>query len=295
MASNEAKTYTLAEFQVPPDKADDAAGILVAHGALGCEVRRISRRRARNDDNPALLRAYFVRITPAALKELHHKLQTAGMLTKGAVTERRELVDPGWATMWQARFTPLRIGRRLLIVPPWHCGSASDRITVVIQPGQAFGTGHHPSTAGALSAIEHLCEAKQIAHALDVGTGSGILAIAMIKLGVTDVIATDTDAEALANARENAKLNRVTGRIEFSTAPAGSLKEKFTLVVANILSSTLIRMAPELCARLRYHGHLVLGGILRREADLVARAYTDELNSIARDHHGVWTTLIFRK
>src|SRR5437879_5703942 len=197
--------------------ADDAAAILITGGALGCEVNKISMRPpiGKRGNHPVQLRAYFERTDPATLEQLKQNLQAAAMLADGYTPEYRVLVDPGWATMWQARFKPLPIGQHLFIVPPWHGGLDSDRIRVVIRPGQAFGTGHHASTAGTLSAIERLCEKRRIRHALDVGTGSGILAIALIKLGVANVIAIDPDATALANAKENARLNRVSKSIHF--------------------------------------------------------------------------------
>jgi len=277
--------------------ADEAAAILIADGALGCEARKITRRaRAANGVNaPVLLRAYFERITPSTLKRLQNRLQAARMLANRSTPELQELEDPGWATMWQARFAPLRIGQRFLIVPPWQHARDPDRIQVVIRPGQAFGTGHHPSTSGTLSALEELCVARHTAEALDVGTGSGVLAIAMVKLGVGEVAAIDNDMAALANAKENARLNRVSRRIRFSATPLGSIGGRFGLIAANILSSTLIRMAPDLKARLRQRGHLVLAGILRREVEAVAAAYLPELTFAGARNHGVWTTLIFRK
>jgi ribosomal protein L11 methyltransferase len=293
---SEPRTYASVDFQVLPDMADDAGGILVAHGALGCELSRISQRsRSKNSGDPVLLRAYFEHLTPGTLKQLQEKLRAAGMMANGATLSHREIIDPGWATMWQAHFAPLRIGQHLLIVPPWQRNCDCERIPLVIQPGQAFGTGHHPSTAGTLSAIERLCEKRRITHALDVGTGSGILAIAMVKLGLADVTAIDTDAVALANAKENARLNRVTESIHFSTTPLSAVSGRFGLIASNILSSTLIRMAPELVARLRSHGHLVLAGILRREAQSVADAYVNELACIGWRDHGAWATLIFQK
>lgn len=284
-------------FQVPRDIADDAAGILITDGALGCEVSKITgrARTANSANSPVLLRAYFERINSATLKRLQGKLQAARMLANGSTPEHRLLEDPGWATMWQARFAPLRIGHGFLIVPPWQRERDPDRIGLVIRPGQAFGTGHHPSTSGTLSALEELCKNRHIAHALDVGTGSGILAIAMVKLGVAEVTAIDSDVAALANAKENAGLNRVRARIRFSTTPLSSLRGRFGLIAANILSSTLIRMAPELKARLRHQGHLVLAGILQREAESVIAAYLPELTRIGVRNHGAWTTLIFQK
>jgi ribosomal protein L11 methyltransferase len=276
---------------------DDAAGIIIADGALGCEVSKITERdRTTNKANsPVLLRAYFEHITPATVKRLQAKLRTAKILVSGSRPEYRLLKDPGWATMWQAHFAPLRIGRRFLIVPPWRSGPDSNRIQLVIQPGQAFGTGHHSSTSGTISALEELCNGRRIAHALDVGTGSGILAIAMRKLGIAQVTAIDTDAAAIANAKENAGLNRVTSSVDFSTRPLNSLHGLFGLIVANILSSTLIRMAPDLKARLRRRGHLVLSGILQHEAESVSDAYLPELACVGMRNHGAWTTLIFQR
>ena len=283
-------------FEVPPRMADDAAGILVAHGALGCEVSktRTSHTRVRCT-NAVLLCAYFDRISSVAAEQLRARLCAAGMLANGSIPEHRVLVDPGWATMWQGRFAPFRIGQRFLIVPPWQRANEPGRIELVIRPGQAFGTGHHPSTSGTLAALEQLCSKRRIAKALDIGTGSGILAIAMLKLGIAEVTAIDIDAVALANARENARLNQVSGKIEFSTTPVGSLRGCFGLIAANILSSTLIRMAPDLKARLRRRGHLVLAGILRREAQSVADAYVPELSWVDAHNEGAWTALIFQK
>jgi ribosomal protein L11 methyltransferase len=284
-------------FRVPRDLADDAAGILINAGALGCEVSKIARRGRAADrgKNPVLLRAWFHRIAPATLKRLHVTLCAAGMLANGSPPEHRVVADPGWATMWQERFVPMRIGRHFLIVPPWEEERDPDRIPLVIRPGQAFGTGHHASTAGTLIALEELCEKRVVTHALDVGTGSGILAIALVKLGVADVTAIDTDSTALGNAEENAALNGVAARIRFSTTPLHSLRGRFGLIAANILSSTLIGMAPDLKSRLLCHGHLVLAGILRREAESVAVGYVTDLQCVDRRNQGAWTTLIFQK
>jgi ribosomal protein L11 methyltransferase len=297
MQRKQPKVYASVTFRVPQGVADDAAGILITGGALGCEVIKITQpvRTANGLNRPVLLRAYFEQITPASLKRLHVKLQAARMLADDSTPEQCLLEDPGWATMWQARFAPLRIGQRFLIIPPWQRERDPDRIRLVIRPGQAFGTGHHPSTSGTLYALEELCKNRRIAHGLDVGTGSGILAIAMVKLGVAKVTAIDTDTTAIANAKENARLNRIGTKICFSTAPVDLFRGRFGLIAANILSSTLIRMAPKLKARLRHPGHLVLAGILQREAESVAAAYLPELTAIAARNHGAWTTLIFQK
>jgi ribosomal protein L11 methyltransferase len=291
------KTYISVTFHVPHNLADEAAGILIRDGALGCEVRKLrgQAHAATRRRNAVLLHAYFERITPAMIKRLHAELKAAGMIVLDSIPEQQVVEDPGWATMWQERFVPLRVGRRLLIVPPWQLRHEPSRITIVIRPGQAFGTGHHASTTGTLEALERLCVNRRVTHALDVGTGSGILAISMVKLGVADVTAIDVDSKALENARENATLNQVTSRIRFSSKPLDAVPGKFGLIAANILSSTLIQMAPELSARLRAHGYLVLAGILQHEAQSVADAYVLRLGCVGWRDLGAWTTLIFQE
>jgi ribosomal protein L11 methyltransferase len=290
--------------------ADEAAGILIANGALGCEAAKVTgSRRARrqiadgarastpqrlyNVNGTVILRAWFDRISPRRIARLRMMLDGAGMLLN-ATPQVQQVHDPGWATMWQERFAPLRLGRSLLIVPPWRRERELGRTQIIIRPGQGFGTGHHPSTAGTLGAIEEILTTNQFDRALDVGTGSGILAIAMAKLGVPEVTAIDIDAAALANGVENARLNRVGRRILFSTEPLSKLRKRFGLITANILSSTLIRLAPELKAKLRARGYLVLAGILRREAEAVTAAYVPGLSYAGAHNRGAWTALIFR-
>lgn len=281
-------------FDVPAATADDAAGILVAHGALGCEVRKIpSARRLDGTKKSVRLHAYFRRLAPASLRRIAAVLR--GMTINGAAPVTRTLVDPGWATMWRARFEPLPIGRRFLIVPPWRRAKDPQRLTIVIRPGQAFGTGHHPSTLGTLTLIEEWCETHRVGRALDVGTGSGILAIAMHKLGVPQVVAIDIDATALDNARENSELNGIDGPIRFSAAPLRSIRGRFDLITANILSSVLIAMAPALKVRLRPTGGLILAGILKREADSVASAFAPELRCVRSRIDKAWATLLMER
>ena len=119
------------------------------------------------------------------------------------------LADPGWAEAWRDHFRPRPVGDRLLIAPPWDAPSVPGRLTIVIEPGRAFGTGHHGSTAGCLEMLERIAERERPACALDLGTGSGILAIAAARLGIAHVLAIDDDPDAVANARANVALNGV--------------------------------------------------------------------------------------
>lgn len=288
-------TYVKAVFETPAGLADEAAGMLVACGALGCAVERGGRAGARSR-KPVKLEAYFSRLKPARLRAIRRAMGSAGMLAKSdRDTAGERIVDPGWATMWQRRFEPLPIGERILIVPPWRRVNAPARTAIVIKPGRAFGTGHHATTAGALRAIDRLCGERKFARALDVGTGSGILAIAMALLGAKHVTAIDVDAAALDNARENAALNHLRRRIRLSTTPVAQLSGRFDLIVANILSSVLIAIAPDLIRLLARRGRLILGGILRREARAVASRYAGKLRLLGTDYDRGWTTIIFAR
>jgi len=271
--------------------ADDAAGLCVAAGALGCELKRLRRAGAAAR---VRLCVYFPYPDRGAARRTITRLRRARMLDEGASPLIGDLKDPGWATMWQQRFEPFAVGR-LLIVPPWRRAANPRGPTIIIQPGQAFGTGHHASTFGTLRLIDGFCAKNSIERALDVGTGSGILAIAMCKLGAPRVIALDQDPVALENARENLMLNQVERAVRLSLAPLASIGGHFDLITANILSSVLIEMAPRLIARLREGGHLILAGILAREARTVATAYEPPLKLLRTRADGRWRAMLFQR
>jgi ribosomal protein L11 methyltransferase len=287
--------FTCAVFQVPAAAADDAAGILIAYGALGCEVRKIRPPRdpRRSMKKTVQLRAYFRRLTPTLQRRIESA--TRGLTIGGSEPVVLQITDPGWATLWQTRFSPLPIGRRFLIVPPWQRTKDGDRATIVIKPAQAFGTGHHPSTLGTLNLMEEWCETHCVNRGFDVGTGSGILAIAMHRLGAQQIVAIDIDAIALENAHENAELNGIDGPIRFSMAPAGSIRGRFDLITANILSSVLIGIAPILKKRVRPGGGLILAGILKREAAEVVAAFAPELRCVRRRIDKAWAALLMER
>jgi ribosomal protein L11 methyltransferase len=293
--SAKAPSYIKVTFDTPAALADEAAGLLVSRGALGCAVEKMRRPGARPGKSVTLC-AYFHRLSASGYRALHAALARAGMLARdGAGAGPQRLVDPGWASAWKERFEPLKVGRRILIVPPWNPAETPGRISLVIEPGQGFGTGHHPTTRGALRVLEELCARREFRRALDVGTGSGILALAMYRMGIRSIRAVDVDRTALDNARKNARLNRLEGRVHFSATPVSRLKSRFDLVVANILGSTLIEIAPALKRLVAEDGCLVLGGILNREADSVATAYAPELRVVKRRTERGWTTTVLER
>jgi ribosomal protein L11 methyltransferase len=144
-------------------------------------------------------------------------------------------------------------------------------VEVVIDPGMAFGTGSHGTTALCLAALSDLLAGRPGATVLDVGTGSGLLAIAARKLGAARVAANDVDPKAVEVARENAAANGV--ELEIVEAPLPGIPGTFDVVVANILANTLVELAPELAAKLAPGGVLLLSGLLHPQEDEVRRAY----------------------
>ncbi|HXW83277.1 MAG TPA: 50S ribosomal protein L11 methyltransferase [Candidatus Binataceae bacterium] len=287
------RKYAKAVFRVSAAMADEAAGVLVSAGALGCAVAGMARPGAR-EAAAVELEAYFDSPNVPRIDQARRTLENIGMVARNGRAAVRTITDPGWATMWQWKFAPFRVGRRFLIVPPWDRRREPGRFSIAIEPGRAFGTGHHPSTAGALRAIERLAAGRPIGNALDVGTGSGILSFAMVHCGARRVVAIDVDSDALENARGNADQNGVTHAIRFSSVPLRSVRGRFDLITANILATVLIELAPQLKKRLAPRGRLVLGGVLARETAELGEHYR-ALGLRCLEHTTVrgWTTLVY--
>ncbi len=183
-----------------------------------------------------------------------------------------ELEDQNWTRVWLKDFKPTRFGEKLWIVPSGYEPPQPDAVNIRLDPGLAFGTGTHPTTA--------LCLQWLDAHppvgldVIDYGCGSGILAIAAAKLGARQVEATDIDPQALRATEENAQENQVAAVIKPSLAQNFNGKPA-DLMLANILANPLIELAPTLAALVRPGGSLVLSGILAQQAQSVAAAYGD--------------------
>ena len=185
----------------------------------------------------------------------------------------REVPDADWVRLTQSQFGPIEVGDRVWIIPSWHRDApvVPDRsgiVTLELDPGLAFGTGSHPTTHLCLEWLS--CEMQGHPTLLDYGCGSGILAIAARKLGCGAAWAVDIDPQAVTSTRYNAQVNNVELQAGLPDAlPDG----RFEVVVANILSNPLKVLAPMLSNRVLPGGHLVLSGVLERQADEVAQAY----------------------
>ena len=240
--------------------------------------------------NPAAARAAIEDVRRA----LGH-LQAFELRPIGEV-QTRVVHEEDWAEAWKQHFPVLRVGRRLVVRPTWreHVPLPGD-VVVSLDPGMAFGTGLHPTTRLCLAGVEHWADGGRLDNAcvLDVGCGSGILAIAAALLGAQSVVGIDTDPLAVEATRSNAALNGLAANIE---ARRGSLPlpspEQFDLVLANLVASVLVNLAAELAAALRPGGRLLAGGVFRdRESDVQEAFEAAGLRVVGRGSETDWLTL----
>lgn len=188
------------------------------------------------------------------------------------------LEDRDWSREWLKNFRPVKFGRRLWVVPTAYAPPEPDGVNMMLDPGLAFGTGTHPTTALCLEWLDALASQGELENrqVLDFGCGSGILAVAAALLGAGRVFATDIDPQALTATQDNAERNRVAGTIStclpeaLNAALAGTAAD---VIVANILARPLIELSGVIAAALRPGGCIALAGLLRTQAAEVADAY----------------------
>jgi ribosomal protein L11 methyltransferase len=215
--------------------------------------------------------------------------------------EVRQVAEEDWAEAWKAHFKPLKVTDRLVIRPPWEEYAAQPGETVItIYPGMAFGTGRHASTLLCLRALEQVWEARPPGagnpwQVLDVGTGTGILALAAARYGA-EVLAIDLDPEAVAAALENVRLNNLIDRVWVEETPLPSLRQQFGLILANITAPDLLQLADSLTARLLSDGVLILSGFLTEDASRLEDRYQGlGLHKTGFLTHEDWGALILRR
>ncbi len=269
----------LVDWPAPPD--DDALGRAIA-AIDDAHPTAI-------DDRDAGLRAFFTnpsdRDAAAALLRAHDPTLTIAAI---------DVADEAWAERSQASIGAVRIGR--IVVPPPGIARPPDEhaetIWIPIQPSMGFGTGHHASTRLCLSLLQDVDVRGKTA--LDIGTGSGVLAIAAWCLGSTHVLAIDYDDDALVSARENVELNHAGGAIDtkaldLADAPASV---RFDVVLANITGAMLRKHAGAIAGLVAKHGGVILSGFQTDEADDVARTFADAgLVEAARRDEDTWVAL----
>ena len=241
------------------------------------------------------------RATRASLKSALEQLRQGGLETGLGRCSLAKVPAEDWAESWKRHFHPLEIGASLLLKPSWSRRRPRKGQAVVrLDPGLSFGTGQHSTTAFCLEQVVARRQPGIRQAFLDMGTGSGVLAIAAAKLGYSPVHGLDVDPGAVRIARENARRNRVAGKIRFFERDLGSLPlrsaSKYAVVCANLISPLLLAQRRRILACVRADGVLVLAGILKAEFAHVQRAYEEAAwRLLASRAEGEWRSGAFAR
>jgi ribosomal protein L11 methyltransferase len=275
------------------------ADFLFSEGALGLVTEDLSGEPAR-----ILIRGSFSRSVPVEpllerLRRYQESLAALGFAGAEGAVEVQEIPLEDWGRKWKEGFKPLPVGRHLLIVPPWEEGPfPQERLVIWIDPAMTFGTGHHATTRMCLEAAEEFLAGWREPRGplvLDVGTGTGILAIAAAALGASRVLAIDTDAEACEAAQSNLRRHGVSSRVEvrcggMEVVEAGS---RFDLILANLDTRTLCPLFAALAQALAPRGRLVATGIpVEDETRVTLAARASQMQILQRQIQDGWLCLV---
>jgi ribosomal protein L11 methyltransferase len=289
------KIWSAVEVEIARVGEAAASAQLWAFNTTGLEISEDS-----NNPDFITLRAYF-NSAPDIEKLRERILRDLKLinLPEFALREIRSLTiaDQDWLAEWKKGYEPIAVGRRLLICPSWRREQTrnTDRIVIEIDPGMAFGTGTHETTRGCLEMLEKYWMGESL---LDVGTGTGILAIAAIKLRPgSRITAFDVDPEAVEVARENAEINGVADEIEIEVNKLSSYQgQEFDLVLANLTADALIKLSPEFPQVLKPQGALIVSGVLLEQTDDVRAALeSQDLSVVEKKPDGEWVTMTLQK
>ena len=223
------------------------------------------------------------------------------LLDGQATVDCERLPDIDWVTKSLEGLRPVRAGRFLIHGSHDRDARRPGDIAIEIEAGLAFGTGHHGTTAGCLLMLERVVRAERPRNALDLGTGSAVLAIALARLAHIPVLATDIDPVAVRVARENIRINEAASYVAAVTAPgfhhpAFAAAKPFDLIVANILARPLMRLAPEMARHVTPGGSLVLSGILDGQRRAVIAAYAGQrFRHVSTLHREGWSTIHLKR
>lgn len=283
-------------FAAPPEQVAPLVDALEAAGALSVTVKGDDaelRLQAGLEETALWQHNDVTALYPESADVGAIVQQLRAELASEPPTPRVDLLpDADWASAWMAHYQPLPVGRNLWICPSWLTPPEPAAVNILLDPGLAFGTGDHPTTA---LCLEWLAEQPpRERDAIDYGCGSGILAIAALELGARRAHAVDIDPQALRVTQENAERNGVLPRLTISPPEELAADAQADIVIANILARPLIELAPRLSTLVRPTGQLLLTGLLREQAADVRAAYDDRFEFQERQH-GQWVLLIGRR
>ena len=270
--------------EVPPEAADAVAWLLASASGHAAEVQdptTMSR-----TDGARVVVSLTEAPDDTLLETVADCLRRVGAPTAPVSTRRHD--DDSWREGWRAFFRPAVLSRRVGVHPPWAAAPGVEA-PVQIDPGMAFGTGSHATTRGVARALDDLLARRPGAAVLDVGCGSGVLAIAAARLG-HPVVGVEIDPVALENARQNVAANGV--RVELVLGSAADIPGRFPVVVANILASILVEIAADI--RARCEADLILSGALEGQVERVLAAYAP-MRLVERRMEGEWAVLHLRR
>lgn len=277
--------YPYVHADVAVDAVEMVSDELFALGATGIEER----------DATTMQRAGVAEGFVTLVASFDDEVDAAHAVTQLDSTLKprvEHVVGDAWREGWREFFKPARVGRRLVVRPPWEPWDATgDDVLLTLDPGLAFGTGTHETTRLVLAQIDARVQAGE--RMLDVGCGSGILSIAAALLGAREIVAIDVDDDSVTVTADNAQKNGVADHITVSRTPVDQVSDRFPLVVANIETRVLLPMANALSSRVAAGGILVLSGILRDQADQVLAAYV-QMQLVEQQSEGEWTALVLR-
>ena len=274
--------YPYVHVDVTPEEIEEVSYLLWELGAQGVEERDATT--LNKSRSGVTLVASFAddAAAQAALAELSPR-----------PAELMHVVGDAWRDAYKQYFKVTHLGPRLVIRPSWEpYAPKANEVVVTVDPGRAFGTGTHESTRLLMAALDQRVRGGE--RVLDVGCGTGILAICALKLGAEAALCIDVDPDAVAVALENAAQNDVLAQVRAETTPVEEVQEVSPLVLANIQASVLVPLASAIGARVAPGGLLLLSGILKGQETEVAAAYRD-FTLEASPTEGEWIALILRK
>ncbi len=289
--------WLLIKFTAPPQNAPSLADALEACGALAVTIEgetKEQRLQSALEETALWSENRVVGLFPETTKVDFVLARLREALAGTAVPTHKVdwLPDADWGRTWMSNYRPLQIASRLWICPSWCEPPDSDAINVFLDPGLAFGTGSHPTTALCLRWLADRCTTGQTV--IDYGCGSGILAIAALKLGVIRAVGVDVDPQALTASRDNAARNGVSERYLACEPTELATDAAADIVVANILAGTLIELAPELARRVKPNGLLALSGVLKDQVAEVRSRYASHFTMQVREEDD-WALLFGSK
>lgn len=266
------KIWTQVEFTLPEDREEMASWLMMQFGATGCATGAI------DNTNTVRLQASFKKssLDDSEIQSIKAALEEYGLSQSLQSFCIKELVEEDWLIRFKEGLEPFDVGERLTICPPWAKAKLSpaqkQRKVIYIEPGMAFGTGLHITTRFCLQAIES--DAQQVSSALDVGTGSGILAIAQTLLNEKcATIAVDTNEQAITNAQSNLELNGASKQVRLLLGSTDAIQDqKFDRIFSNLTAEDIIALLPEYERLLARGGSVICAGIIEERLPLLTAA-----------------------